>query len=348
MNRKTILVVDDAEINRGILAEAFKEEYDIVEAANGREALDRLSDTENICAVLLDVYMPVLDGFAVLEHMAAQHMLERTPVFLVTAEGRGDMMERAYQLGVVDVIRKPFDPSFIRRRVGNILELYQHRLYLQDMVHQQTAQLEAQAAELKRNIFAIIETLSTAIEFRDCESGDHVNRIRMLTERLLSAYCEEHPEFKLSADTIELISEAAVMHDVGKIAIPDGILNKPGRLTTEEFETMKTHTLRGCELLDRVEGLRTSEIFSYAYDICRHHHERYDGRGYPDGLKGDEISLWAQVVSLADVYDALVNERVYKKAFSRETAIQMILRGECGTFSPAMLRVFERVARTVF
>lgn len=348
MERNTLLIVDDAEINRAILCEAFRGTYNTLEAENGRQALDILfAHPGQIAAVLLDVVMPVMDGLSVLEEMSRRDMLPRTPVFLITTESSSETVSRAYQLGVVDVIPKPFNPSFILRRVGNILELYRHRLYLQDMVQQQTAQLQEQAEALRRNTFAIIETLSTAIEFRDCESGEHIKRIRDLTSLLLREIAQEYPEYGLTDETVELISEAAVMHDVGKIAIPDHILNKPGRLTDEEFEIMKTHPLRGCEVLDSVEALRRSEIYRYAYDICRHHHERYDGNGYPDHLAGDDITIWAQVVSLADVYDALVSERVYKRAYSHEKAMQMIHGGECGQFNPALLRIFDRVAGRV-
>lgn len=348
MERDTLLIVDDAEINRAILCEAFHGTYETLEAENGRQALDILyAAPGRIAAVLLDVVMPVMDGLAVLEEMSRRDMMTRIPVFLITAENSSETVSRAYQLGVVDVIPKPFNPDFILRRVGNILELYRHRLYLQDMVQQQTAQLQEQAEALRQNTFAIIETLSTAIEFRDCESGEHIKRIRDLTALLLRETAHEYPEYGLTDEIIELIAEAAVMHDVGKIAIPDQILNKPGRLTEEEFEIMKTHPLRGCEVLDNVEALRRSEIYRYAYDICRHHHERYDGGGYPDHLVGNDITIWAQVVSLADVYDALVSERVYKRAYPHDTAMRMIHNGECGQFNPALLRMFDRIADRV-
>lgn len=343
--RKKLLIVDDVELNRAVLAEAFHEEYEILEAENGQIALDCISaEASTLAAVLLDVLMPVLDGIAVLEWMASKNLLDRIPVFILTSETLGETIDKAYELGVVDVIPKPFNPVFIRRRLSNILELYRHRRDLQLMVQHQTAKIKEQADALRYNSFTIIETLSTAIEFRNSESGEHIKRIRDLTAMLLRVLAETHPRFELTHERIQLISEAAVMHDVGKISIPDQILGKPGRLYPEEFEIIKTHTLRGCEILDSVEQLRRSEIYQYAYDICRHHHERYDGHGYPDGLIGDEISIWAQVVSLADVYDALVSERVYKKAYSHDAAVHMICSGECGVFNPHLLQVLTSCA----
>ena len=343
-NKKKLLIVDDVEVNRGILAEAFHNEYDILEAENGQEAWEIiLAHRNNIAAVLLDLVMPVMDGVGVLERMTEHQLMEHIPVFLITAETLDDTLMRIYEMGVVDIIGKPFNPFFIRRRLSNIIELFQRREYLQEMVQEQMEKLDKQAKELRESNYSIIETLSTAIEFRDCESGEHVKRIRNLTSLFLTEIAAEHQEFGLDPEKIQLISEAAVMHDVGKISIPDYILNKPGKLTKQEFETMKEHTIRGCQLLDSVASLRNSEIYKYAYDICRHHHERWDGNGYPDHLKGDEISIWSQAVSLADVYDALVNERVYKRAYSREQAIHMIFNGECGIFNPLILDCFTRV-----
>ncbi|MBC8569486.1 response regulator [Oscillospiraceae bacterium NSJ-54] len=336
--RQALLIADDVELNRFILAQAFSEEYDIIEAENGQEAWEKfLRYRPRIAAVLLDIVMPVMDGFGMLEEMARHHMTENVPVFLVTSETGDEQLGRGFQLGVVDIIVKPFNPSFIRRRLGNILELYRHRLHLQEVV-------AAQEEKLRQTNSSIIDTLSTAIEFRDCESGEHVRRIRGVTAVLLQRIAEENPEYHLTEGQIALISDAAAMHDVGKISIPDHILNKPGRLTAEEFTVMKTHAVKGCDLLDSVEYLRDSEIYTYCYDICRHHHERWDGGGYPDGLKGDEITIWSQAVSLADVYDALVSRRIYKPPYTHAEAVEMILGGECGAFNPKMLTCFAEAA----
>jgi putative two-component system response regulator len=188
----------------------------------------------------------------------------------------------------------------------------------------------------------MVETLATLIEFRDCESGEHVRRICGLTEILMTAVSEMYPEYALPKSEIDKIVTASVLHDVGKISIPDSILNKPGRLTAEEFEIMKLHTVKGCEILQKIPNIMDAEVYKYSYDICRHHHERWDGKGYPDKLAGDDISIWAQVVSIADVYDALTSERVYKSAYDHDTSVKMILSGECGLFNPKVLEAFKK------
>ena len=241
-----------------------------------------------------------------------------------------------YQLGAVDVIMKPFMPNFIKCRINNVIELYAHRNKLEHIVAKQVERLNS----LNQSM---VETLATVIEFRDCESGEHVKRIGRLTKILMTQVSEMYPEHHLPETEIDKIVTSSILHDVGKISIPDRILNKPGRLTEEEFEIMKQHTVKGCEILQNIPDIIDEGVYKYSYDICRHHHERWDGRGYPDGLSGDDISIWAQVVSVADVYDALTAERVYKKAFSHEKAVQMIHDGECGTFSPKLLKAFDEV-----
>lgn len=345
--RDLLLVVDDMEINRVVLGQAFCDLYTILEAENGADALNLIhTHSDQLAAVLLDVVMPVMDGFQVVEQMYTQDLLSRIPVFLITADCSEANMRRGYELGVMDIIGKPIIPYFIRRRVCSVVELFQARERLSRTVAVQEQALEEKAQEIQQLNTSIIKTLSAAIEFRDCESGEHVQRIHDLTGILLRDL--RHRRFgdcaALTDEEIDEISTAAIMHDVGKIAIPDQILNKPGRLTREEFEIMKTHTVKGCELLDRIPKSRENPVYQYAYDICRHHHERWDGRGYPDGLKGDEISIWSQVVSLADVYDALTSRRVYKPAFSPEEAVRMILDGECGAFNPALLESFRQQA----
>ncbi len=338
VERQTILVVDDIELNRAILVEVFKDKYNTLEAKDGEQALQLLVQYGNeIGAVLLDLWMPVMNGFMLLDEMKIRGMLEKIPVFLITAEDSMEALRRGYEMGVVDVIGKPFLPEMIGRRIDNIIELYKKREYLNHVVEIQEEALKEQAKKIQKLNSSIIDTLSTAIEFRHCESGEHVQRIRKLTGIFLNKINHDYPEYSIPEEEILLIQDAAVMHDVGKIAISDQILNKPGKLTKEEFEIMKTHTIRGCELLDSIPEIRNSEIYKYAYDICRHHHERWDGRGYPDGLKGNEISIWGQIVSIADVYDALVSKRVYKEAYGEDTAIQMILNGECGQFNPILL-----------
>ena len=337
----TILIVDDDEMNRAILENLFSSFYAVEEAENGREGLEKLTaNQEKICAVLLDVVMPEMDGLQVLHVLERQGVLDKIPVFLITAEASDATMREAYELGVMDVISKPVVPYVVRRRVNSVVELFRARKRLGNVVERQQSELLRQAQQIIRLNMGMIESLSTAIEFRSGESGEHVRRIHDITRFLL-----EHTELGrgLTEEEITHISLAAIMHDVGKIAIPDTILNKPGRLTAEEFEIMKTHTVQGALLLERIPQMREFAAYHYARDIARHHHERWDGRGYPDGLKGEEISLGAQIVSLADVYDALVSRRVYKAAIPRQEALEMIRTGRCGAFNPALLRCFFRV-----
>jgi putative two-component system response regulator len=260
--------------------------------------------------------------------------VKTVPVFIITSEDSEDVLLQAYNLGAVDIIRKPFLPSFTRCRIDNIIELYMHRNNMMVIIDKQLERINHQNRML-------VETLATVVEFRDCESGEHVKRMSNLTRILMKAVGDIYPEYRVSDEEIEKIAMASILHDVGKISIPDSILNKPGRLTKDEFEVMKQHTTKGSDLLrDMPEGVLDEDIYKYSYDICRHHHERWDGRGYPDGLKGDEISIWSQVVSVADVYDALTSPRVYKAAFEHDKAVDMIMNGECGTFNPKILEAF--------
>ena len=337
----TLLIVDDDAISRTILAALFEGDYRIVEAQDGAACLDAIErEGDAVVALLLDVMMPGIDGLEVLKRLAPTGFLARTPVFLITAERTAKVMEEAYRLGVMDVIVKPIIPFVVTRRVRSVIELFESRKRLSSTVEDQRQQLLERAERIIELNVGMIEALSTAIEFRDGESGDHVRRIHDITHLVLS----ETPFGQgYAAEDIDDIALAAIMHDVGKIAIPDAILCKPGRLTREEFEVMKSHTVQGAELLERIPQMRSMGAYRYAVDIARHHHERWDGRGYPDGLAGDEISVAAQVVSLADVYDALTNKRVYKAAFTREESLRMIADGECGTFNPELLSCFFAV-----
>lgn len=341
MEPNTILIVDDDEINREILGYLFSQHYQVEQAENGRLGLARvLEEPGRYCAVLLDVVMPEMDGLEVLRQLEKAGLVEKIPIFLITAEASDSVMKEAYRIGVMDVISKPVVPYVVQRRINSVVELFRARRRLGNVVERQQSELLYQAQKIIRLNQGMIESLATAIEFRDGESGEHVQRIHTITKILL----RDTPLGQgLSEENIEQIALAAIMHDVGKIAIPDAILNKPGRLTPEEFEIMKTHTVQGALLLEKIPQLRESEFYEYACDIARHHHERWDGRGYPDGLKGDEISIWAQAVSLADVYDALTCKRVYKNAFPREQVLSMIREGQCGQFNPVLLEHFFSV-----
>ncbi len=342
----SLLIVDDDAINRAILENLFAPFYPIEEAEDGDEGLARiLAHPERFCAVLLDVVMPRMSGLEVLERLRERALTEKLPVFLITAEASDENMRRAYDLGVMDVISKPVVPYIVLKRVQSVIELFQARKRLRRTVKSQQTELLAQAEKIIRLNQGMIEALSTAIEFRSEESGDHVRRIHDITWNLLT-YTPLGDG--LDDEAIHQIALASIMHDVGKIAIPDAILNKPGKLTAEEYAIMKTHTTQGALLLERIPQLRETGLYAYAADIARHHHERWDGRGYPDGLRGGEISVWAQAVSLADVYDALINKRVYKAAFSRERALEMIRNGDCGVFGPRLLDCFFAVEERLF
>lgn len=352
MNDK-ILVVDDSEINRELLSDILEEDYEILTAEHGEEAVSKLEKLQdNISIVLLDLQMPKLDGFGVLDIMRERKWLERIPVLVITGEQSTAVENECFKLGVSDFIHKPFEPSLVRMRVKNIVDLFTYKKSLEDKVEMQTRTLreqynllEIQAAKLKQTNIRIIDMLGMVVEFRNLESGEHINRVKGFTEILAKQFMVDFPEYGLTDHNIEMIVSSSSLHDVGKIAIPDNILLKPGRLTNEEFECMKSHTTKGCDVLNNIEGIWEDEYRQYAYDICRHHHERFDGRGYPDGLKGDDIPISAQLVSVADVYDALVSERCYKKAFPKDKAAEMIIGGECGIFSPKILESFSKVTK---
>lgn len=334
----TLLIVDDMDINRVILTEAFHEEYNIAEASNGVEAIDILKSRDDIAAVLLDLVMPDMNGMDVLVEMNRSGDIARIPVFLITSHDSDDTFIDAYKLGAVDVITKPFITHFLKCRVSNVIELFRHRNNLESMLKEQMERING----MNRSV---VETLASVIEFRNCESGEHVKRISFITGTLMKAISEMYPEYYHTPEMIEKISNVSVLHDIGKISIPDVILNKDSKLTRDEFEIMKQHTIKGCEILTSIsEDMMDRETFNLSYDICRHHHERWDGGGYPDGLKGDQVSIQAQAVALADVYDALTSRRVYKGPYSHEVSMQMIRDGECGCFNPKLLEAFEMTA----
>ena len=344
-NFNTILIIDDDFVNRKILAKIFSDMYEIREAANGSAGLSEiLTNRQKFCAIFLDVVMPGMNGIEVLRHLKKMKIPEKIPIFLITAEYEDEMAREAYRLGGMDVIIKPVVSYVVRRRVKSVVELFATRERLHTVIDNQNTELLKQAERISELNRGMIEALATAIEFRHEESGEHVNRIYFITKFML-----ENTEFgeNLSKEEINNIAVASIMHDVGKIAIPDAVLAKPGRLTKEEFEVMKTHTTQGVVLLERISQLRESAMFDYACDIARHHHERWDGRGYPDHLVENEISPWAQIVSLADVYDALSSKRVYKKAFSRNKVLEMIWAGECGVFNPQLLDSFFAVEEQI-
>lgn len=327
-----ILIVDDAEMNRMILADMLSEQYEILEASDGKEAISVLEKYQmDISLVLLDIVMPEMDGFEVLTVMNKNVWIENTPVITISSETSSIYIDRAYDLGATDYINRPFDEKTVQRRVKNTIMLYAKQKMLEGMVAEQVIEKE-------KSNFMMVEILSNIVEFRNGESGLHILNIRTITELLLQQLMQTTDQYQLTAAQIALIVYASALHDIGKISIPEEILNKPGKLTAEEFEIMKTHSQIGAQILENAPYWKSEKLIQIAHDICLWHHERYDGRGYPQGLKGEEIPISAQVVSLADVYDALTSERVYKPAFSHEEAMKMILNGECGAFSPVLLQ----------
>ncbi len=350
MADRSILIVDDNEINRGILGEIFKEKYEILEAGDGLEAIKVMDERkDSLCAILLDIVMPEMDGYAVLESMQEKDNLNETiPVLMITADTSTEAERTSYQKGAADVIHKPFDPVIIDKRVSRTIELYDHKNSLEMQVDDQTRVLKKQFAYLKKqeeklrnSNEKVIDTIATIVEFRSMESSYHLKRIKGFVRILALTAMNNYPELGLTPHLIDVITQASAMHDIGKISVPDSILLKPGRLSSEEFEVMKSHTTRGSEVIELLKEVQDKEYYEFSLDICRHHHERYDGKGYPDGLKGDENSIAAQLTAIADVYDALVSDRVYKAAFPVEKAYEMIKNGECGVFSPKILACFE-------
>lgn len=329
--QETILIVDDSALNRMVLIEILgKENYTFLEAENGQQAVELLDCHPEVDLLLLDITMPEIDGFGVLEIMNQYHWIEETPVIMIFAEDSYTFVERAYDLGASDYITRPFDARVVCRRVSNTLMLYAKQKRLVQMVAEQVYEKEKVSNTM-------ISILSHIVEFRNNESGLHVVHIRTITELLLRRLRKKTDRYPLTEADISLISTASALHDIGKINIPEQILNKPGRLTKEEFEIVKTHSAVGEHMLRQIPFNQNEPLVKIAREICRWHHERWDGRGYPDGLKGDEILISAQVVSLADVYDALTSERCYKAAFDHETALNMIVNGECGAFNPLLL-----------
>lgn len=330
-----ILIVDDSEMNRDMLSDMLSDDYDIVEAADGEEALSILKErVYDIDLVLLDIIMPAVDGFGVLDVMKRYHWIDNTPVIMISSETSQSYIRKAFELGVTDYIIRPFDSFIIHKRVSNTLMLYRKQKKL-------LSALEEQVYENEKNNSMMINVLAHIVEFRNGESGMHVHHIKQLTSILLQNLIEKTDKYHLTENDILLISTASSLHDIGKISIDDKILNKPGRLTAEEFEVIKTHSVIGAEMLKDLHNTHNYPLFDKAYEICRWHHERYDGKGYPDGLKGEEIPISAQVTSLADVYDALTSNRCYKKAYSHEKAMEMILDGQCGAFNPVLLQCLK-------
>ena len=346
---KKILVVDDIEINRTLLSEILRDTYQILEASDGEQAIAVLkSKTEEIALVLLDLIMPRVDGYAVMRYMKESDVYSRIPVVVISADGNAETERKCLKLGASDFIRKPFDNITVKNRVKNLADLFVYKNQLEDLVYiqteglnQQNKILEQQTEYIKAVNEKITEVLGTIVEYRHFESGNHIKRVKGFTKILAENMAERYPEYGLNQKRISVISDASALHDIGKIAIKDSILLKPGKLSLDEFDQIKEHTIKGYEMLCRFTETWDEEYADASKKICRWHHERYDGKGYPDGLKGEEIPVEAQIVSIADVYDALTTKRIYKDAFEMDKAFDMVVNGECGVFSPKILNCFQ-------
>ena len=335
--RQTILIVDDAEFNRDILKEILGENYNYLEAENGNQAIQMMGDNLEIDLMLLDINMPQMNGFEVLAIMKRSQCLEETPVIMISSEESVDTMRKAYEMGITDYITRPFDSVIVKKRVQNTLGLYANQKHLINVVYNQVYEKE-------ENNNIMIRILSNVLGSRNSESRDHILHIKTVTELMLRQLVKITDAYPMTEVDIALITTASSLHDIGKIYIPEEILNKPGRLTDEEFKIMKTHSELGAEIIQNMNFPKDNPLVHTSWEICRWHHERWDGKGYPDGLKGEKIPISAQVVSIADVYDALTSERCYKKAFDHDTAIQMILDGQCGQFNPLLLKCLKKLS----
>lgn len=351
MKRDTILIFEDNEIDRAILVELFQADYKILEAANGKEGIALLnSNFASIAIVLLDNLMPVMDGFTVLENLKEKNVLSKIPFIMITGESSPELERKGYEYGIVSYIKKPYQVDVVKQVVHNAIGWFQYKMQLEMMVKKQNISIQQQNSVLRQQTKKLnhvneilIDSLSNIVEFRNMESKQHIKRIREYSMCLGKSVMKLYPEYELTPEKLVQIGWASSLHDIGKIAIPDTIILKPAKLTPDEFELIKSHTTKGSEIIQHRVHLNDRAIYEYAYDIARHHHEKYDGKGYPDGLKGDEISIAAQIVSLVDVYDALTSKRVYKMAYESDKAYQMILNGHSGTFSPKLLKAFTEV-----
>ena len=335
--RQKILIVDDSKLNRDILKEILGETYNYLEAENGNQAIQMIGENIEIDLMLLDLNMPQMNGFEVLKIMKRSQCIAEIPVIMVSSEDAVDTMRKAYELGITDYITRPFDSVIVKKRVQNTLGLYMNQKHLINVVYDQVYEKE-------ENNDIMIRIMSNILGSRNSESREHILHIKTATEMMLRQLVKLTDAYPLTEADIALITTASSLHDIGKIRIPEEILNKPGRLTDEEFKIMKTHSELGAAIIKDMDFPQDHPLVHTSWEICRWHHERWDGKGYPDGLKGEEIPICAQVVSIVDVYDALTSERCYKKAFDHDTAMQMIQDGQCGQFNPILLKCLKELS----
>ncbi len=347
--RDTVLIVDDQSINRAMLTEILKNDYKIIEAADGREALDMLSEhADEIAVMLLDIVMPRMSGVEVLAELDSKKMTDIFPIMVCSGEESLDVIEKCFGHGMADFIRKPYESEMVLQRVKKFDSLYRARIesnaklrQFANVLQNQKKLLEKQAEKLKTENKSIIDALGTIVEYRNTENHNHIRRVKAFTNVLAIHVMNEFPEYHLDEKKIEIITSASALHDIGKIMIPDEILFKPGKYTPEEFDYMKSHTIRGYDIIVEISDLWDKELMEYCKQIARSHHEKYDGRGYPENLKGDDIPIAAQIVSVTDCFEALISESLYKKAYTFDVAFQMILNGDCGAFNPRLIEAFR-------
>ena len=344
MARNTILIIDDEKQNTDLLDLIFKDEYEVQICNSGRGAMEYLTKNyKSVVIIILDMVMPDIDGMVLLKVLNQKGITKLIPVVMLNEWTTPDKIVECYNLGVADFINKPIIEPLVKGRIKNIVELYRSRIEFEAVIKQQTGRIKEQNEELKGYNDRIIEVMSSIVEFRNLESGGHIKSIKGMSHIMAEMVKRLYPgEYNLTDDDVRIIESASALHDLGKIAISDTILLKPGRLTPDEFEVIKSHTTQGCEILKQIEELTDEKYMRVSYNIVRHHHERYDGKGYPDGLSGEKIPIEAQIVSIVDAYEALVGERVYRDAFDREKAFNMIVGGECGTFSEPMINAFTK------
>ncbi len=334
MKRK-ILVVEDNDLSRELLCDILEDDYEIEQAENGERALNIINAMRHeISCILLDLVMPGMSGLDVLDVMNKNHAIKEIPVLVISGESDRETEQKCFEKGAFDFVHKPYEPIIARMRIKNAISLYSYQNSLEQKVEEQTREL----VKLNNDI---IDLMGNLVEARNQESGQHIKRVKGYSRLMAQAIAERYPEYKLEKRDIDLITSASSLHDVGKIMIPDNILLKPGKLTAEEFEIMKTHSEKGCSIIDNAPLELDRDFHAYAHDICLYHHERFVGRGYPEKLVGDDIPIAAQIVAVADCCDALSSDSVYKKAFPMDKTFDMILGGECGTFNPKLLECFE-------
>ncbi|MBR1470196.1 MAG: response regulator [Lachnospiraceae bacterium] len=345
MARNTILISDDDEENRVFLKSLFEANYHTALTGNGREAMEYLMvNQKDVALILLDMHMPVVDGRALLKVLHLKGVTKRIPIVMMTTELDPELVKECYANGATDFVLKPFVPEIVYGRVKNTLMMFHSKAQLETIITQQTAQIKEKNKELKAFNDRLMEVISSITEFRNLESNGHIKKIKAVSRILAEALGNYYPgDYDLPPERVEVIESASALHDIGMIAIPDTILLKPGKLTADEFEVIKSHTTRGCEILEQIKELQSKEYVDVSYNICRHHHEKYDGSGYPDHLAGEDIPIEAQIVSLADVYDSLISDRSYRDAFDMDKAFDMVVKGDAGVFSEKLVDCFVKM-----